>query len=279
MNSIETTTTLEILDPHLRELEMGLNKKGATLLSPLSGLFRVTYGILEVELALIMAVKLFAQSFFAESGALSFLCSEKDQNFYLDKSKYQLLYVGHGLANIVRGLFETFLPMIGGVILTSTYDHCEWRFSYDGNRALGIDEGEMFLPELEKVLNELGHIPFMSKLSGMFRIQYGLFQVVTSLILAVPQAMRSVYEGGKSFTVSKRELENAGHGLCNIFRGYIEMWLFIGNIAATSYDGADQRYLYPQEANKKREVESSFAACRKKYSNVGGKRATKARAV
>lgn len=244
-------TTLSGMDPQFQATEALFNKLGHyPVVSFVSGSCRMTYGGMQAWVSLLLAVKLLAESrIFPET-----------KNDSIRESKGQLLYTCHGLANIGRGSVE--MLFIIGNVLTIIYDYSRVRFKYSGeagsmNEAnFSLDDIQEFFRKIEGILNQLGHIPFVSRCSGALRVQLGTFQMMMSLLLAAVQAVISVYNKEEdTFKASKAELEYLLHGLTNVFRGWIEMWLLVGNVATCAYDVSERRYCYASEfAEEEREA-------------------------
>jgi len=244
VTQLVNTITLREMDVHFQGVEGVLNWLGyIPLVSLVSGSLRVIYGTMEVGLGLLLAVKLFAES----------KISSDNEKLYLQEAQHQLQYVAHGFANIVRGWVE--ICFIVGNILTFIYDYFEIRCKYSDEEggmrevtlSTSLADVQEFFINIEKLLNRLGHFPVVSSFSGSFRMQYGIFQVGMSLLLAAMQAMVSVYEKNYEFETSKAELDYLVHGLRNIFRGWIETCFLTGNIATSLYDESDKRYRYQAE--------------------------------
>jgi hypothetical protein len=119
---------------------------------------------------------------------------------------------------------------------------------------INFNKLEENLAYVENGLNKVGYVPVLSMLTGgVVRVALGKVEVITGLFLAAVkfiQAQRAQDETIKKLLRADagRCLGYAGHGLANIFRGTVEAFFIVGNIASALYDRvAKVRFHYESE--------------------------------
>jgi hypothetical protein len=95
----------------------------------------------------------------------------------------------------------------------------------------------------EKGLNVLGWVPFVSSLSGAFRMVVAKVMIVTTLILAAAEFMIG-YLSSRAYRLQSHKCYLM-HGVGNWVRGSIESFPFIGNLLCFIYDLSHLRLQYP----------------------------------
>jgi hypothetical protein len=101
----------------------------------------------------------------------------------------------------------------------------------------------------EKTLNVLGYIPFISSASGVVRMASAVITLITSAVKIPLCAIADLFQKtpkGYSYRIHVHVCYIA-HSCANLFRGFVEFWVVLGNVLTFSYDRLIGRIGYPIE--------------------------------
>lgn len=103
---------------------------------------------------------------------------------------------------------------------------------------------------LEKMLNVLGYIPFVSSASGAVRVVTAIIQLISSAVKIPLCAIADLFQKNpKGYTYRiQKHIAYIGHSWANIFRGVVENAIGFGNILTFAYDRLVGRIRYPVES-------------------------------
>ncbi len=104
------------------------------------------------------------------------------------------------------------------------------------------------LAVLENYLNKVGYVPFVSSISGAYRIMYGKLEVITGIALAALEAGRSAlqtdaHKRQEIWSGAAKPLRYSLHGIANMTRGVAESIPFF-NLIGLVWDIAGERMRY-----------------------------------
>jgi hypothetical protein len=108
------------------------------------------------------------------------------------------------------------------------------------------------LKSTEKVFNKAGYVPFLSTLSGAFRLIGGLIEVITGVVFSIFNAIAmAAARDPKNKDFYKKNvylgMMYSGHGVANIVRSFVEIFPFV-NLVTIKYDKVF-RICYPYEVD------------------------------
>ncbi len=101
----------------------------------------------------------------------------------------------------------------------------------------------------EKTLNVLGYIPFISSASGFVRMASAVITLIESAVKIPLCAIADLFQKtprGYSYRM-KVHASYIAHSVANLFRGFLEFCVILGNVLTFSYDRLIGRIRYPIE--------------------------------
>ncbi|PCI95726.1 hypothetical protein COB11_01375 [Candidatus Aerophobetes bacterium] len=111
-----------------------------------------------------------------------------------------------------------------------------------------LDVEDFQMAELEKRMNTLGYIPFVSMTTSLFRGYVGFAQVIIATVRIASEIFRALRNDSPYF--KERVYHHVSmiiHGELNLLRAGFEFLPFIGNILCAIYDSA-YRFKYSGES-------------------------------